>query len=66
MIAGQPTVNIVYIIARLACILTTMFHGHKEMKRSIAEIMRHDDGAKQTDISFTEPYFYVLAPSSGL
>jgi len=55
--AGQQTVNTGYIGVRLACILTTTFHGHKEMKGSIAGIMKRDDGTNGTDISFTEPYF---------
>ena len=57
MFAGQPTVNTGYIDVRLAYILTTTFHGHKEMKGNIAGIMKHDDGTNGTDISFTEPYF---------
>jgi len=60
LFAGQPTGNTGYIDAKLACILTTTFRGHKEMKGSIAGITKHDDSTKGTDVSFTEPYSLFL------
>jgi len=72
MFAGQPTVNTEYIDARLACILTTTFHGHKEMKGSIAGIMKHVEDTKGTYHSLSPissetqvycPSFCVLACS---
>jgi len=48
MFAGQRTVDTGYIDARLARIFDTTFHGHKEMKGSMAGSMRHDNRGGQT------------------